>query len=80
MLCSGVWCVESHRNADWPLVPLLCPGIEPALPAALACRQPVQVVRRMQPAAAVRLRTVALCLWHHGLPCELAATLVAFCE
>ena len=65
----------------WVLVPTPCPGIERALSAALACdpAQAAQVVRRLQPAAAARLRTAAVCLRRHGLPGAVAALIVARC-
>ena len=44
--------------ADWVLVPSPCPGIERALTAS----QAAQLVRRLQPANAARLRNAALCL------------------
>ena len=67
--------------ADWVLVPSPCPGIERALPAALACsaHQAAQVVRRLQPAEAARLRLAALCLHHYGLPGFVVALIVSRC-
>ena len=67
--------------ADWALVPLPCPGIERALPAALACGpdQAAQVVQRLPPAVAARLRISALCLGHHGVPGAVAALILACC-
>lgn len=48
----------------WGLVPQGCPGLGRALPAALelSTAQAEQVVRRMLPGDALRLRTFALCL------------------
>ena len=65
----------------WALVLSPCPGIERVLPAALACGldQAAQVVRRLQPAEAARLRTAALCLWRSGLPGAVAADILARC-
>ena len=65
--------------ADWAQVPSPCPGIERALPTALACGpdQAAQAVRRLPPAESERLRTAALCLGRHGLPGFLAALIVA---
>ena len=67
--------------ADWALVPSPCPGIERALPAALACGpdQAAQVVRRLPPAEAARLRTTALCLGRHGVPGFVVALILARC-
>ena len=67
--------------ADWALVLLPCPGIEHALPAALACGpdQAAQVVRRLPPAEAARLRTTALCLGRHGVLGFVAAHILAGC-
>ena len=68
--------------ADWALVPLPCPDIECALPAALACRgrdQAAQVVRRLPPAMTASLRTSALCLGRHRMPGDVAPLIVARC-
>ena len=70
-------------STDWSLVPSPCPGIEPVLPAALACgrNQVAQVLRcrrRLQPAEAARLRTAALCLSRVGLPGAVVALIVAY--
>ena len=55
-----------------------CPGIERALPAALACSpgQAAQVAQRLPPATKARLRTAALCLGRCHLPNELAALIL----
>ena len=67
--------------ADWALVHSPCPSIESALPAAPACGpgQAAQVVWRLQPAEAARLRLAALCLGRHGLPGFVAAPILARC-
>ena len=67
--------------ANWALVPLLCPDIERALPTALACGpdQAAQVVHRLPPAEAARLRAAALCLGRHGVQGSLAALILARC-
>ncbi len=67
--------------AHWVLIPSPCPGIERALPPALACGslQAAQVVQRMAPADVARLRTAALCLCRHGLPGDVAAPILAHC-
>ena len=51
-------------TADWALVPSPCPGIERALPSALACGtdQAVQVVQRL-PAARRRACAPVRCAW-----------------
>ena len=66
---------------DWALVPLPCPGIERALPAALASGpdQASQVVRRLHPAEVARLRAAALCLGSYGLPGAVAAAILTCC-
>ena len=66
--------------ANWALLPSPCPGIERALPAALACSpdQAAQVARRLPPADRVRVRTAAVCLSRCcGLPRELTALILA---
>ena len=67
--------------AHWALVPSPCPGIQRALPAALACdtAQAAQVVRRLPPAEAACLRCAALCLHRRGLTSEVAALILAHC-
>ena len=67
--------------ADWVLVPSPCPGIERALPTALAYgpEQAAQVVQRLPPAKAASLCTAALCLGRHGLPGCLTVLVMARC-
>ncbi len=69
--------------AHWALVPAPCMGIGSALPTALACSpaQAAQVVRRLPPADAARLRTTALCLGRSILPGLVAGYVLArlFC-
>lgn len=66
---------------NWALVPSPCPGIERALPAALACSpgQAAQAVQRLPPAEKARLRRSALCLSRHGVPGHVAALILARC-
>ncbi|KAL4419858.1 hypothetical protein ABPG75_006956 [Micractinium tetrahymenae] len=49
-------------EAEWALLPAPCPGLLPALPAALACslEQARQLVRRLPPAEKQWLRSAAL--------------------
>ncbi len=69
--------------ASWALVPVPCVGIDRALPIALACSpaQAAQLVRRLPPADAARLRTAALCLGRSSLPGPVAGHILArmFC-
>lgn len=81
-------CVAAHlplSEQAWQLVPAACPGLGRALPAALeaSAAQAAQLVRRLPPVDAVRLRTFALCLARAqrttrvALPPELAGKLMA---
>ena len=78
----------------WKLLPAPgppCPGLGRALPAALACSddQARQVVRRLPPAEAQRLRTFALCvarvqqqqhqpIWPFELPPDIVRRILSF--